>query len=60
MFSNAHDIQQTAMGTSAKAADLDLLHVATTLCNRGYMKLRLKLYEEARADFDNALLVRFY
>lgn len=40
-------------------ADLDLLHVAITLCNHGYLLLRIKQYEEARCIFEEALLVGF-
>ena len=52
----AREIQQQVMGSTAKA-DLDLLHVAVTLCNFGYLQLRLKRYEEARSVFEEALLV---
>jgi tetratricopeptide (TPR) repeat protein len=57
-FKEARDIQQQslAMGSSAKA-NLDLLHVATTSCNYGYMHLRLKHYEEAQTIFEENLLV---
>lgn len=55
-FQEACDIQHDALGSTARA-DLDLLHAAITLCNFGYMKLRLKQYEEAQAVFEEALLV---
>jgi len=55
-FQEACDIQHDALGKTARA-DLDLLHAAITLCNFGYMKLRLKQYEEAQAVFEQALLV---
>ena len=55
-FQEASDIQHDALGSTARA-DLDLLHAAITLCNFGYMKLRLKEYEEAQAVFEQALLV---
>jgi len=55
-FQEACDIQHDALGSTARA-DLDLLHAAITLCNFGYMKLRLKQYEEAQAVFEQALLV---
>eukprot|EP00978_Attheya_sp_CCMP212_P039183 scaffold201463_cov44-Attheya_sp.AAC.1 len=58
-FKEARDIQQQslAMGSSAKA-NLDLLHVATTSCNYGYMHLRLKHYDEAQTIFEENLLVQ--
>lgn len=56
-FQEASNIQQDSLGSTARA-DLDLLHAAITLCNTGYMKLRLKQYEEAQAVFEQALLVR--
>lgn len=55
-FQEACDIQHDALGSTARA-DLDLLHAAITLCNFGYMKLRLKQYEESQAVFEQALLV---
>jgi tetratricopeptide (TPR) repeat protein len=55
----ARDIQQKVMGSTAKA-DLDLLHVAVTLCNYGYLQLRLKHYDDARSVFEEALLVRIF
>ena len=55
-FQEASDIQHDALGATARA-DLDLLHAAITLCNFGYMKLRVKEYEEAQAVFEQALLV---
>lgn len=52
---------QGAAGTTSTAtaanADLDLLHVAITLCNYGYLLLRIKQYDEARSIFEEALLV---
>lgn len=53
----ARDILSRAVGTLAKA-DLDLLHVAITQCNYGYLQLRQKRYDEARSIFEEALLVR--
>lgn len=58
-FQEACDIQHDALGSTARA-DLDLLHAAITLCNFGYMKLRLKQYEEAQAVFEQALLVSLF
>jgi tetratricopeptide (TPR) repeat protein len=54
----ARDILTNVVGTSA-TADLDLLHVAITQCNYGYLLLRAKKYDEARSIFEEALLVRF-
>jgi tetratricopeptide (TPR) repeat protein len=56
-FQEACDIQHDVLGSTARA-DLDLLHAAITLCNAGYMKLRLKQYEEAQAVFEQALLIQ--
>lgn len=53
----ARDILSHAVGTLANA-DLDLLHVAITQCNFGYLQLRQKNYDEARSIFEEALLVR--
>lgn len=53
----ARDIQKSFVGSPAKA-DLDLLHVATTLCNIGYMQIRLKQYDNARCIFEEALLIQ--
>lgn len=53
-FKEARDVLKD---TSQKQADLDLLQVAIVLCNVGYMQIRLKLYEEAQAIFQEALLV---
>ena len=56
-FQEAVDIQHDVLGSTARA-DLDLLHAAITLCNSGYMKLRLKQYDEAQAVFEQALLIQ--
>jgi tetratricopeptide (TPR) repeat protein len=53
----ARGIQKNAVGPSARG-DLDLLHVAITLCNIGYMQIRLKHYEHARSSFDEALMIQ--
>lgn len=55
----ARDILSHATGTTT-TADLDLLHVAITHCNYAYLLLRSKKYEEARAIFEDALLVRVW
>ena len=57
-FQTAKDILEECMGSEATRSNLDLLHVAATLCNLGYMKFRLKHYEEATAIFEDALLVQ--
>ena len=54
----ARDILNVSTGTCT-VADLDLLHVAITNCNFAYLLLRNKKYEEARAIFEEALLVRY-
>jgi len=56
-FKEARDIEQHNLGFSQNA-DLDLLHVATTLSNIGYIQLQIKNYEEAGAVLQDALLVR--
>ena len=56
-LNEARDIQKSFVGSPAKA-DLDLLHVATTLCNIGYMQIRLKQYDVARCIFEEALLIQ--
>mmetsp|Transcript_54086 Transcript_54086/g.65297 ORF Transcript_54086/g.65297 Transcript_54086/m.65297 type:complete len:207 (-) Transcript_54086:163-783(-) len=56
-FKEARDIQQLALGSSQKA-DLDLLHVATTFGNIGYIKLQVKSYDDARTVLEDALLVQ--
>ena len=56
MFQKARDIQLQVMKTSSTVG-LHLLQAATTLCNMGYMKLRLRKYEDALSIFEEALLV---
>jgi tetratricopeptide (TPR) repeat protein len=51
-FTEARDIQ-----TKTAQADLDLLHVAITLSNLGYLLIQLRQYDEAREMFEEALLV---
>jgi len=43
---------------SAEKADLDLLHTAILLNNIGYLKVNVKQYEEARSNFEEALLIQ--
>lgn len=50
-------IQHDIVGMTAKA-DLDLLRLATVMCNCGYLKLALRQYEEARPLFEEALLIQ--
>ena len=57
-FQEARDMQQHAMERGGAKIDLDLLQVATTLCNLGYIKFHMKNYEEANTIFEDALLVR--
>ena len=57
-FQTAKDILEYCMGSESTRSNLDLLHVAATVCNLGYMKFRLKHYEEATAVFEDALLVQ--
>ena len=57
-FQTARDILEDCMGSESTRSNLDLLHVAATLCNLGYMKFRSKHYEEATAVFEDALLVQ--
>ena len=55
-FKEAREVEQHALGSSQNA-NLDLLHVATTLSNIGYIQLQIKNYEEARGVLEDALLV---
>lgn len=52
-FLEARDIQQ-----KTAQADLDLLHVAITLSNLGYVLIQMRQYEQAQEVFEEALLVR--
>jgi tetratricopeptide (TPR) repeat protein len=55
----ALEIQQQKNNSNPSAKnDLDLLHMAIVLNNSGYVKANAKQYEEAMADFEEALLVR--
>ena len=56
-FCEASDIHKQLVGSSARE-ELDLLHVAITLCNMGYMQIRLKQYEVARGVFEEALMIQ--
>lgn len=56
-FKEAREIEQHALGSSQNA-NLDLLHVATTLSNIGYIQLQIKNYEEASGNLEDALLVQ--
>jgi tetratricopeptide (TPR) repeat protein len=51
-FLEARDIQQ-----KTAQADLDLLHVAITLSNLGYVLIQMRQYEQAQEVFEEALLV---
>jgi len=56
-FCEASRIQQHALGGSQNP-QIDLLHVATTLGNIGYIQLQLKNYDQALAVLEDALLVQ--
>ncbi len=45
-------------GSPANNADMELLHTAILLNNSGYLRVCVKEYEEARACFDEALLIQ--
>eukprot|EP00980_Cylindrotheca_fusiformis_P009304 scaffold2042_cov123-Cylindrotheca_fusiformis.AAC.11 len=49
--------QKKAYGSSSNKNELDLLHMAIVLNNAGYVKVSGKRYDEARTDFEEALLV---
>ena len=49
-------IQQNSAGSFK--GDLDLLHTATVMSNCGYLNLCLKMYDEARTRFEEALLIQ--
>lgn len=53
----AREIQRKSQVSTAQA-DLDLLHVATMITNHGYLLLAMKQYEEARALFQEGLLIQ--
>mmetsp|Transcript_41858 Transcript_41858/g.50195 ORF Transcript_41858/g.50195 Transcript_41858/m.50195 type:complete len:565 (+) Transcript_41858:26-1720(+) len=50
--------RQTKKHMLATKGNMDLLHVATTLCNVGYAKLQCKDYENAITVLEEALLVQ--
>jgi len=50
-------IQQNSVGSSAQG-DLDLLQTATVMSNFGYLNLCLRMYDEARTLFEEALLIQ--
>lgn len=54
----AHKLLQHAMGRKSQCADLDLLYNAIVMCNCGYLHLCLKLYDEARSIFEEALMIQ--
>jgi len=58
MFKEGKDSLRRAIGSSMTMVKLDLLHVATVTCNLGYMEARLKNYDEARAIFEEVLIVQ--
>jgi hypothetical protein len=45
-------------GSSANNADMELLHTAILLNNSGYFNVCVKQYDEARACFEEALLIQ--
>lgn len=53
-FTEARAVQQ-----KSSQGDLDLLHVAITVSNIGYLLIQMRRYEEAREMFEEALLVRY-
>jgi Tfp pilus assembly protein PilF len=46
------------VASSANNADMELLHMAILLNNSGYLKVCVKEYDDARACFDEALLIQ--
>jgi tetratricopeptide (TPR) repeat protein len=48
----------TSNDASAEKTDLDLLHTAIILNNIGYLKVNVKEYDEARSNFEDALLIQ--
>lgn len=54
-FSQARELQQ-----KSAQDELDLMHVAITLSNLGYLMIQMRSYEEAREMFEEALLVSLY
>jgi Tfp pilus assembly protein PilF len=53
-FLEAREIQH-----KTAQADLDLLHVAITLSNLGYVLIQMRQYEQAQEVFEEALLVSY-
>ena len=57
VLQSALQVQQNSVGSSTKG-DLDLLHTATVMANCGYLNLCLRMYDEARTHFEEALLIQ--
>jgi hypothetical protein len=53
----AREVQKKRNSISSAKADLDLLYMAILHNNYGYLKVNVKQYDEARACFEEALLV---
>lgn len=53
----ARELQRAKSESSGAKVDLDLLHLAILANNYGYLKAQQKHYEEARACFEEAMLV---
>ncbi|KAL7559705.1 hypothetical protein ACA910_017607 [Epithemia clementina (nom. ined.)] len=53
-----HPFHHHHHGSGGVTADLDLLYHAIVMCNCGYLHLCLKLYDEARCLFEEALLIQ--
>jgi tetratricopeptide (TPR) repeat protein len=58
LMHDAWELQRERNARSSAKIDLDLLYLAILANNYGYLKAQLKDYEEARALFEEAMLVR--
>jgi tetratricopeptide (TPR) repeat protein len=56
-MNEAREVQRLRNDNSPAKADLDLLYMAILLNNTGYLLVNTKQYDEARASFEEALLV---
>ena len=56
-LNEAREIQHKKNTSTSAKSDIDLLYLAIVVNNAGYLKVNVKQYEEARACFEEALLV---
>lgn len=58
LMHEARELQRERSARSSAKIDLDLLYLAILANNYGYLKAQLKDYEEARALFEEAMLIQ--